>query len=83
MKIPRQGQINLTNFMELSKQKFKSTDHITLENLKFFLIIPKSSTYSYNAGQLGTQEFANFVKQQEPYVTAKQRICAICQFTNK
>ena len=44
MKIPRQVQINLTNFMELSKQKFKSTDHITLENLKFFLIIPKSST---------------------------------------
>ena len=83
MKISHQVQTNLTNFMELSKQKFKNTDHITLENQTFFLNIPKSSKYSHNAGQLGTQEFANFVKQQEPYVSAKQRIFAICQFTNK
>ena len=82
MKILRQVQTNLTNFMELPKQKCKSTDHITI-NLKFFLIIPKSSTYSCNAVQLGTQEFANFVKQQEPYAIAKQKIFAVCQFINK
>lgn len=83
MEILCQVQTNLTNFMELPKQKCQSRDHITLENLKFFLIIAESSTYSYNAAQLGTQEFANLVKHQEPYVTAKQRIFAICQCTNK
>ena len=45
--------------------------------------MPGVMVLQQDTSRLGAQEFSNFVKQQEPYVTAKQRIFAICQFTNK